>query len=152
MAHYNVQSDNPNWEDGLSIVNGYVHVLSPDHHRANYNGYVRQHILIAERALGKPLPKDAVGHHINGKKAENDNTNLVLCENNNYHKLLHKRERAKKACGHANYEKCCYCHKYDDPKSMSIFYRKQNKFIHKSCNTERCRIYRKKGGGYHSSS
>jgi HNH endonuclease len=57
--------------------------------------YVRkvEHIVIAERALGKQLPPKAVVHHINGKPADNRNSNLVICQDQSYHMLLHKRAR-----------------------------------------------------------
>ena len=56
-----------------------------------------EHILIAEKAFGGPLPQGAEVHHVNEIKTDNRNQNLVICENNAYHKLLHARmkERAK---------------------------------------------------------
>ena len=75
----------------------------------------REHVAIAEKALGKPLPPDAEVHHVNGSK---DNGPLVICQDHAYHHLLHKRARAYKACGHANYLKCPFCKRYDDPKKL----------------------------------
>lgn len=46
---------------------------------------------IALKALGKPLPFNACIHHVNGKHWDNRNCNLVICENNAYHMLLHSR-------------------------------------------------------------
>jgi hypothetical protein len=52
-----------------------------------------EHVLIAEKALGKPLPKGAQVHHLNERKGDNRNRNLVVCPDDAYHKLLHKRAR-----------------------------------------------------------
>jgi len=48
---------------------------------------------IAEQALGKPLPKGALVHHADGNALNNDPENLVICPDNAYHNLLHKRLR-----------------------------------------------------------
>jgi hypothetical protein len=51
-----------------------------------------EHIHKAEQALGKPLPKGAVVHHMNRKPWDNDTPfNLIVCPDQEYHKLLHKR-------------------------------------------------------------
>lgn len=52
-----------------------------------------EHILVAERALGKKLPKGAVVHHINLDTHDNRGSNLVICPNEAYHRLLHRRMR-----------------------------------------------------------
>ena len=97
--------------------NGYKLVYKPEHPRARTHGYVREHILIAEKALGKPLPKGAEVHHY-GKKI--DNTKLVICQDRAYHMLLHVRMRALKACGHASWRKCNYCKQYDKLENLYI--------------------------------
>jgi hypothetical protein len=92
----------------------------PEHPRADKNGYVREHILIAEKALGKPLPPKAELHHHDGNPGNNDPGNLVVCQDNAFHKLLHQRQRALKACGHASWLKCRFCGEHDDPLKMYI--------------------------------
>lgn len=42
-----------------------------------------------EKILGKELPLNAVIHHVDGDNTNNVNTNLVVCENQEYHLLLH---------------------------------------------------------------
>ena len=79
-----------------------------------------EHILIIEKALGRKIPKGARTHHVDGDGLNNKNQNLVLCDSDAYHQLLHKRQRALSSCGHANWRFCSYCLKYDDPKDMFI--------------------------------
>lgn len=74
---------------------GYVFLLAPEHPRANRDGYVFGHILVAEAALGKPLPPRAVVHHVNERRQDNWPTNLVICQDRAYHLLLHNRMRAR---------------------------------------------------------
>lgn len=101
--------------------------VSPGTGNVNAYGYLRisgrlEHITIAEHALGKPLPPDAVVHHADGNKLNNEPSNLVICPDNDYHQLLHLRMRALDACGNANWRKCAYCKTYDDPSDMYVRY------------------------------
>lgn len=105
---------------GLKVSNGYTKINMPNHPRADLHGYVYTHIVVAENALGKSLPPQAeIHHHSSG--ARFDNTQLVICQDTAYHKLLHKREAALTACGHANWLKCSFCGEYDDPKNLYTF-------------------------------
>lgn len=55
---------------------------------------IYEHVYLAELALGKPLPKGAVVHHMNEDKTDNFTPfNLVVCPDQSYHALLHKRMR-----------------------------------------------------------
>lgn len=57
-------------------------------------GRVYEHILVAEKALGRKLPYKAVVHHMNGKPADNFTPfNLVICPDQAYHMLLHRRAK-----------------------------------------------------------
>lgn len=80
----------------------------------------REHIAIAEKAMGRPLPPKAEVHHVDGDKANNAPTNLVVCPDRAYHMLLHLRQRAYDACGHSDWRKCWLCQKYDKPDNMKL--------------------------------
>lgn len=87
-------TENGNWKGGRCIVNGYQVVTSKGHHRAHSGtSKVYEHILKAEKALGKELPEKAQVHHINHNPLNNKNSNLVICQDQSYHFLLHVRER-----------------------------------------------------------
>lgn len=78
----------------------------------------RKYVAIAERALGKPLPKGVHIHHVDGNDKNNERSNLVICPSAAYHKILHVRTKALEACSNSNFRKCPYCQKYDDPSTM----------------------------------
>ena len=121
----------PAWKGGRTKTRGYVHVKSPGHPRANCRNYALEHVLVAEKALGKPLPLKAEVHHVDMNRGNNRNDNLVICPNHAYHQLLHTRTRALKACGHASWRRCKFCKQWDDPKNLRI-YSNQN-VQHKTC-------------------
>lgn len=114
------------------------------HHK---NGYCKKHLdqinnegcthpiwdsdyrKIAEKALGKPLPKGAQVHHLDVDPTHNHPTNLVVCPDAAYHMLIERRGRAYKATGHADWLKCIYCKQYDDPKKLKVPRSRKNKNI-----------------------
>jgi hypothetical protein len=79
-----------------------------------------QHRLIAERVLGKQLPDGVQVHHVNHDPSDNKKSNLVVCENAAYHKLIHVREAAFYGCGRPDWRRCNYCHQYDNPENLQI--------------------------------
>lgn len=108
------------WRGGRFIDGqGYVRLHAPGHVHADSRGYVHEHVAVASAALGKALPLQAQIHHVNEIHADNANTNLVICPDNTYHRLLHIRLTALKACGNPNYRKCWICKQYDDLSNLS---------------------------------
>lgn len=123
----------PNWKGGRHVsYSGYWRVLRRDHPLSDGKGYIFEHTIFAEQALGKPLPEKAVVHHF-GDTA--DNSKLVICQDQEYHMLLHIRAKALAECGNASYRKCCYCREYDDP--MNLYVKRQKirgwNVYHRSC-------------------
>lgn len=120
-----------NWKGGITTTNnGYIAVLLPGHPRATTNGYVLDHLLVAERALGRTIPLKAIIHHVNEDGTNNAGNNLVICENARYHKLIHQRMRALRACGNVHWRRCHHCRAYD---TLNNLLKRQNRYIHRLC-------------------
>ena len=104
---------NDHWAALPKIKNnyGYYIVYYPQYPRAfksgGYKGYVLYHILVAEKALGKYLDIKHQVHHFDERKRNNKNNNLVICEDQAYHTLLHTRQRIVNYGGNPNLHKIC---------------------------------------------
>jgi len=129
-------SDHHHWNGGINHHKRGIQILCRDHHRADKNGYVFEHILIAEKVFGRELSIKNPVHHYNGNPFDNKNGNLIICEDQGYHLILHQRTRAFQTCGHAHWRKCPYCKQYDDPIHLN------NDHRHPSCVREFHRKYR----------
>ena len=103
-----------------------------------------EHVVLAERALGKFLPIGAEVHHVNGKRRDNSRGNLVICESVKYHRLLHRRTAALRASGHADWRKCRFCKEHDDPKNLYV---NKNNVSHRECFNQYERDRRPEAGG-----
>lgn len=80
---------NPQWKGGcLFDTRSRILILTPRHPNSNKGGYVFEHRLVAEKALGRYLKSNEVVHHVNGDTQDNRNANLLICEAG-YHHWLH---------------------------------------------------------------
>ena len=99
-------------------------IIADDGNAINSQGYKiyagkKEHTEIAERVLGKRLPKNVIVHHADENRANNDHGNLVICTRG-FHQVIHARMRALAASGNPNWRICKYCGQYDDPSRMYI--------------------------------
>lgn len=95
-------SGNPAWKGGnrrYQLPNGYV--------KLGVEGQPYEHVVTAERALGRVLPPAAEVHHVNEVRHDNRNRNLVICQDSSYHKGLHARLRVLRAGGHPFRDRLC---------------------------------------------
>src|SRR5208337_1853564 len=121
------------WQGGRTISSsGYVLIWAPQHHRAHH-GYVPEHILVMEIALGRDiLPTECV-HHINQKRWDNYIGNLMLFYSHIVHLAYHRRLKTFEICGHYDWHPCPFCKRYDAPQKL-----KQNGtgWYHPDCKRE----------------
>lgn len=77
--HFNSGSRNGMWKGGrVYHKKGYVALKADDHPYRNNAGYVLEHRLVMEKAIGRYLKLDEDVHHINGIKDDNRIENLQI--------------------------------------------------------------------------
>lgn len=78
------------WKGGRIMKgDGYVGIWMPNHERADNQGYVYEHTLVAAKKYGRLPQAGEVVHHINLDKLDNSENNLWLC-NNREHLVCHR--------------------------------------------------------------
>lgn len=92
FRHGHCDTVNAPYGTGTIHKQGYVRIHTKD-------GYRFEHVLVAEKALGKKLPEKAVVHHLDKNPLNNSNANLVVCPSQAYHFLLHRRAKEIKLYG-----------------------------------------------------
>jgi len=79
-----VGEDHYRWSGGKNVSKaGYV-MLHVGHGKKNR----AEHLVVAEKVLGRKLKKGECIHHIDGDKENNMNNNLLICDLS-YHQCLH---------------------------------------------------------------
>lgn len=107
---------------------GYILVYLPNHQRAQrsagYQGFVLEHLVVAETLLNRPLRANEHVHHFNQVKHHNAPTNLLVLLGHQHSKLHHWLERV----GIAN-------------ERPSLHYSSDPKYVQKALKrTHRCQI------------
>lgn len=105
-------------------LNGYVVVYRPGHPRAmtseNWNGYVYEHIVVAEEDFGRALLPDEEVHHLDLNRSNNRPSNLIILSKKSHGRLhkwidggaiISKQIDSKNANNHGELLRCMACNK-----------------------------------------
>lgn len=74
---------------------GYIQIYLPDHHRASRQGYVLEHIVVAEKKYNRKITRQEAVHHIDRNRSNNHPDNLVVMTHSE-HQKLHASEKGRK--------------------------------------------------------
>lgn len=78
------------------IKKGYRKVLMPLHPRSDVKGYVFEHIVVAEKHIGRSIAKGEEIHHADFNKQNNSPDNLIVCANHAEHMVHHAKRHSPK--------------------------------------------------------
>lgn len=86
---HNLRSARGYRNQGQVKSNGYNTIYMPEHPKAFDNGCVYEHVLIAEKMLGRPLTSEEVVHHKDENKTHNQDNNLMVFATDKDHLNYH---------------------------------------------------------------
>lgn len=121
----------------------YVTILKEDHPRA-HRGRVKEHIVVAEQAVGGPLPEGAEVHHENGDKLDNRPENLTVCLSRKEHMVREAKLRRLGDLGSLDLRRCSDCKAV---KALTEFHQNKNKWDGRNHVCKQCVRVRSKAYG-----
>ncbi len=110
----------------IFIMGQYPAVYMPEHPRANHDGAVYVHVLVAEEKLGRYLSKEEHVHHVNEDKQDYRKENIWVfktrADHSRYHKVLSLGLNFALLCTNGVFE----CIAYSSAKQISFRHKKEN--------------------------
>jgi hypothetical protein len=93
MGLFTRGENHPRWKGGCTTCCGYRLIKSPRHARADKGGYVFEHVLVAEKKVGRSLLSYEVAHHVDLDKTNNAPENIIVMgkgKHMRYHQNLNR--------------------------------------------------------------
>lgn len=90
MGERRIGIKNGNYKGAKQTSRGYIYRPAHEHPNCTRDGYVMEHRLVIEKAIGRYVGADEEIHHINYNKSDNRIENLVLLPTSGSHTELHK--------------------------------------------------------------
>lgn len=76
--------NNGRWNGGRYVSNGYVYII------VGVKKYKPEHVMVAEKLLGRSLKRGEIPHHVNMDSQDNRPENIVVCPNRTVHSIIHQ--------------------------------------------------------------
>jgi uncharacterized protein YbaA (DUF1428 family) len=119
--HYNRQRLYGRLEN-IRRQKGTFTISSHGYKKITKNGeQVYSHIVRAEEALGKSLPKGAVVSFVGSKNDNTKKQTIVICEDKAYSHNIKRREEALEVTGNPRMRRCNKCKEWDLPQNMYCY-------------------------------
>lgn len=101
------------------ILNGYVVVYRPEHPKSmtseNWEGYVYEHIVIAEEDYGRSIDSDEDVHHLDLDRSNNSPSNLIILSKKSHGKLHKWIDKGAFISVNSDTRKCRRCNVCEKP-------------------------------------
>lgn len=86
-----MKNTSPSNKVRVRILNGYRLIYDPTHPKAmknkNWDGFIYEHIKVAEQSIGRQMLSTEVVHHLDGNRTNNRYENLLVLDRGQHGKL-----------------------------------------------------------------